>query len=428
MYLNLLILAGLLVCNIDMACAEVQIYVKEYTYQASELDSKSTARHHALTEVKKLVLNEIGVAVFSETRITNNTLENDQIISLSGGFVSSEVMDEKWDGNTYWIKAKLSADPEDTKKIVEILSKRLSASKELEANRKTITKLQSQIKDLHKSKISLVEKRKSYEEIISKIALAADQFIVGVTFATEAKDYVSAFNWYLRAAINGLSWAQYAVGILFHEGRGVERDEKKSVFWLKKAADQNFMLAIYTLGVNYYHGRGVEKSYEKAFEYYSIAAANGVIKAQNNLGNLLLEGEGVRQNKEMAIYWYRKAAEQGHATSQYNLALMYWRGNGIAKDKTESFRLMKLAAEGGHKNAQAILGTIYAKGDHGGPPDYIYAYSWYTVAIRNGSTEANYDRNILIPFMKAKDIEIAQKIADTISSTILTEREDEQFF
>lgn len=32
---------------------------------------------------------------------------------LTGGIVKTDIIDEKWNGRTYWLKAKMNSDPDD---------------------------------------------------------------------------------------------------------------------------------------------------------------------------------------------------------------------------------------------------------------------------------------------------------------------------
>ena len=50
-------------CFSNTALAAEQTYVREYVYQASEIDSKVTARAIALQEVKRILLSELGTHV-----------------------------------------------------------------------------------------------------------------------------------------------------------------------------------------------------------------------------------------------------------------------------------------------------------------------------------------------------------------------------
>lgn len=93
--------------------AESQSFTKEYTYQASEQDSKVTCRTHAIAQVKRLLLEELGTYIESHSEVVNLQLTRDEIVSVSLGIVRSEIIDESWDGLKYWIKANLTADPDE---------------------------------------------------------------------------------------------------------------------------------------------------------------------------------------------------------------------------------------------------------------------------------------------------------------------------
>lgn len=62
--LNIFLFAGL-------SYAEKVTFVKEYTYQASEIDSKVTSRAIALEQIKRLLLEELGVYLIAETEVKN---------------------------------------------------------------------------------------------------------------------------------------------------------------------------------------------------------------------------------------------------------------------------------------------------------------------------------------------------------------------
>ncbi len=90
--------------------AETKTFVREYTYQASDEDSKNSSRTISLREVKRLLLEELGTYLESTSEVQNFQLTKDQIITLTAGIVRTELVEEKWDGRTYWIKAKIQAD------------------------------------------------------------------------------------------------------------------------------------------------------------------------------------------------------------------------------------------------------------------------------------------------------------------------------
>jgi hypothetical protein len=91
----------ILLFAVNTAFAEVKTFEKEYTYQASDFDSKNSSRTLALETVKRLLLEELGTYLITETEVKNFQFSKDQIISYSAGIVSAVIEDEKWDGKSY---------------------------------------------------------------------------------------------------------------------------------------------------------------------------------------------------------------------------------------------------------------------------------------------------------------------------------------
>ena len=67
----------------------------------------------ALEQVKRLLLEKLGTYLESETEVKNLQLTKDQIVILTAGIVRTEIIEERWDGKTYYLKAKITADPKD---------------------------------------------------------------------------------------------------------------------------------------------------------------------------------------------------------------------------------------------------------------------------------------------------------------------------
>ena len=76
-----------------------------------------------------------------------------------------------------------------------------------------------------------------------------------------------------------------------------EETFKGALVWAEKGQ----AVAQFMLGVMFNNGRGIEQSYEKAVEYYTMAAEQGHAVAQCNLGNMFENGRGVEQSYEKAV-------------------------------------------------------------------------------------------------------------------------------
>ena len=118
------------------ASAETKTFIKEYTYRAGDEDSRNSCRIISLREVKRLLLEELGTYLESQTEVINFQMTKDQITTLTAGLVSTEVIEDKWDGKVYWLKAKIAANPQDVIKSIDSLRKDREKVKELEELRK----------------------------------------------------------------------------------------------------------------------------------------------------------------------------------------------------------------------------------------------------------------------------------------------------
>jgi hypothetical protein len=120
------------------AGAAAKDFIREYTYQASEADSKQSSRVMALEQLKRLLLEELGTYLESHTEVKGYQLTRDEITTLTGGVVQTQIMQERWDGEKYWLRAKIEADPDDVAKKIAALREDRDRSEELMDRRKKL--------------------------------------------------------------------------------------------------------------------------------------------------------------------------------------------------------------------------------------------------------------------------------------------------
>jgi TPR repeat protein len=147
--------------------------------------------------------------------------------------------------------------------------------------------------------------------------------------AYERGDYHTAFREMMPLALAGDPAAQFNLGVMYAQGRGVPRDDAEAVRWYRLAADQGFAEAQYILGAMYVAGRGVPQDDAGAVRWYRSAADQGVAEAQGALGAMYAFGQGVPRDDAEAVRWYRLAADQGSALGQLSLGAMYAEGRGV---------------------------------------------------------------------------------------------------
>jgi len=62
------------------------------------------------------------------------------------------------------------------------------------------------------------------------------------------------------------------LAFIYSSGNGVKRDDKEAAVWFLKAAEQGITVAQYNLGFLYLSGRGVPISKEKSEKWFRQAA------------------------------------------------------------------------------------------------------------------------------------------------------------
>ena len=220
--------------------ADTKEFVRDYTYIAGEADSKISARQMAMQEVKRELLNEIGTHIYSTIEISENTKgetnTKQEIRAMTAGFVKVEVLQEKWDGYTFYIKAKMAANPEDIlKRIKELasndeenvrlkdqLNQSAKAFEDLRLEMLALKKaLEASGSDNEKQQVALAFSQKL------KVISATEMFEKGLDFFWERKgkikDYREAIKWYTKSADQGNVIGQFNLALMYDYGRGVQQ-------------------------------------------------------------------------------------------------------------------------------------------------------------------------------------------------------------
>ena len=338
-----------LVCffiSADFAFGETKVFVEEYTYQASEADSNFSSRVIALEQVKRLLLEKLGTYLESETEVRDFHLTKDQIVILTAGIVSAEIIDEKWDGKTYSLKAKITADPKDMAKAINKLRQDRQKTKELEEARKKADEALGEVEKLKKElAIAKAEKLNlgGYKEAINRLS-ATDWVDKGYALVTSGKNQeaVEAFT------------------------RAVELDPKN--------------------GKTYYHRGGVYgrlEDYRRAIRDFDRA-----IELNPKLEGVYTE-RGVAYemlgDHRQAIREYEKAIELNprDARTYVNRGIAY----AQLGDRRQAIRDYDKAIELNPRDARAYLNRGFAYAELG---DHRQAIEDYKTAARFGSRTAQH--------------------------------------
>ncbi len=162
-------------------------------------------------------------------------------------------------------------------------------------------------------------------------------------------------------AEDGDAEAQFHLGALYANGRGVKFDLEQATQWLQKAAKQEEFSAMTLLGwIAIQQEEG--PSGIKAMEWYQKAAEAGDVDAQCSIGDLHISGAaGIEPSARAMLYWYEQAANQNHPKAQFQLGKILSEGKFVTQDDEAAFHWFTLAIMNGSEQAQKELQLLTAR-------------------------------------------------------------------
>ena len=174
-------------------------FIENYTYSAGESDSKMTCRTVSLIEIKRLLLEKIGTYLESRTEMKNFQIEKDEIVALTAGIVKLEILDEKWNGETYTMTAKIEANPNDITRAIEDLRKQRGKLENIEKLKtindeslEQIREMQSRMQHLQSDLLKLNQDANANEGILN--AWGMYEKAVELRQSGKTKEAIEALN------------------------------------------------------------------------------------------------------------------------------------------------------------------------------------------------------------------------------------------
>jgi tRNA A-37 threonylcarbamoyl transferase component Bud32 len=205
--------------------------------------------------------------------------------------------------------------------------------------------------------------------------------------AFSAADWPAAFALCSADSTNPVSHRH--LGLLYSEGRGVEKNERLAALHLLLAADSTDVIAVMEMARRYEAGRGVTASQERAARKYLTAAHLGVKEAYAIVARRYEAGLGFEKSPTEAVRWFAKSAEEvGDAVSMTRLAAAYASGKGIRKDESLAVRWYNLAAAKQDPEAEYQLAMMLLRGKGGMREDLAAGKGWLKRAVDHGHAEA----------------------------------------
>ncbi|OJW49107.1 MAG: hypothetical protein BGO67_11115 [Alphaproteobacteria bacterium 41-28] len=185
----------------------------------------------------------------------------------------------------------------------------------------------------------------------------------------------------LKGAEAGLSITMYSLGVMYFEGKNVERNLDKAIHFFQKAAEKKHLHALYNLGV--WSEKTRYNPVSDVHRFYLEAAMKGHIAAQYNVGVMYHLGRGVQKNNEEAIRWLRSSANREFEPAQFAL-------RKIRAEIRENSPI-----DGTETTDRNLVGSRYANGQDGRPQDDGKAVVRFYLASLEGRKVAQYNLGVM---------------------------------
>jgi len=267
--------------------AQTKTFTREYTYRASEDDSKNSCRTQATVQLRTALLREVGTYMRSEQQtITIGNTQNyaEKLEAITAGIVEMKILDEKWNGETYYIKAQMTIDPNDVKQKIEELAEDKQKAKELEESRERtkaaeieIEQLKKQIAELKKTKGNeqkVEQKINDYNKQIAKLSTEEDYIkkaqVVNITIYQQNNYNTNITIGNIIGTVNNIITAPTEEGFL---EKGIKAENNKdynlAIHYYKEAikTNPNDIKAYHKLAYVYQN----LKDYDNAIKTYKKA-------------------------------------------------------------------------------------------------------------------------------------------------------------
>ena len=137
--------------------AQQRTFIREYSYTASEVDSKASCRTIALEQLRSQLLDELGIYVQTERILTTSEADSkfnenftEKISTISAGITHLNIIEEKWDGKSYWLKASIVINVDDYTKSLNKIAGNVSVQKNFQDLKNSLQIAQQELAKLRK--------------------------------------------------------------------------------------------------------------------------------------------------------------------------------------------------------------------------------------------------------------------------------------
>jgi TPR repeat protein len=192
-------------------------------------------------------------------------------------------------------------------------------------------------------------------------------------------NFLIAREYYERGCNRGQPMSCNNLAVVYEQGKGVPKDEKRAAGLYAQACDSGEMLACRNLGNAYVQGYGVSVDLRRATALFARACTGGVAKACNDQALLV-----AKNDRKLAVTLFQRACDGGNDEGCANFAINLITGSGIVADPERGIALLnKGCTLNDHARSCLLLGAAHVSGK-GLPLDPKRAVDRFRAACRLG--------------------------------------------
>lgn len=356
--------------------SQTRTFDREYTYTAGASDDKIISRSIALDQVKRILLQDVDTylrGTFDTTTEENRSVlagvTPEQLRGITACVSATNVLDEKWNGGTYYIKASVTINAKDVSRKIGLVASDQVRLTELENA--------SQKGDSAEAALSRIRKQ------LTRVTDETERNRLQAKYVSASKS-LSASDWF-QEGYNAVEMNDIKTGILFYE---------KAI-----ALDSEFTDAYNNVGMAYCTNGDTDRAislFEKAIEVDPKCSLG-----YYNLGRTYLS----KREPDKAVTLFEKSAEFNPHFSYAYFGLGSYYIFEKDTDKAVSSYEKGIEHNPNYSYGYLVLGIIYY--DRG---DFGKAKSLYEKAIDlNPAYPAAYYDLALI-YDKKGDIDTAMSL------------------
>jgi len=178
-------------------------------------------------------------------------------------------------------------------------------------------------------------------------------------------NYAQAFKEFESQAKLNNPQALYNLGVMYEQGQGAKKSDKKAIESFKKSASQGFAAANFALGKAYLTGsHGLSKNEQLAKNHLTLASNSGMEIATVGLSEVLLS-ENNEASTKLALNLLAPLVKKGHLDATYLRALYDLKSGKETKNFKSietGIKALESSSMKGHIPSLMVLGNFNATG------------------------------------------------------------------